>query len=102
MSAKRLLGLSFGEWELRVINYGMPFVCLFMGFAAYRAFRDGDPGAGIACIGFTMMLFAAMVGPVCWGIVEEGDASLRKILSMVSLLGVLTMATGLLIQVFPG
>jgi len=98
MTAKKLLDLPFGKWELRIIKWLAPVLWVFMAYAACQAFRTGNIGSCITSLGIMMSVFALLVGPSCWGIVEEGDTALRKVLAMVTLLGFMTLFAGGLIQ----
>ena len=67
-------------------------------YGAYVALAAGRMGEGIAHIGMLIVLFCGLVGPYIWGVVTTADVALRKVLAMMTALGVLITATGWVIR----
>lgn len=89
---------TFTARDMRVLNVMAPFVWVITASATYHAFVNGRVGEGIAHTGMLLLLFSAMVGPHFWGIVKHEDTALCKLLTLLSVLGMLTMAAGWFIR----
>ena len=98
MVASKFLGLTVSERDLRIMYVLVPLAWVVLASGAYLAFTKGNVGEGIGHSGLLLVLFSGMVGPHFWRIVDDTDITLNKVLRLMSVFGLLTMATGWLIR----
>ena len=86
--------LTLGQRDLRMLNFLVPVMWVMFAYGAYLALAAGRVGEGIAYVGMLIVFFCGMVGPYIWGIVTTADVVLRKVLAVMTALGILITATG--------
>ena len=95
MEGRRILGITIGNTDRKVMNVLAPVAWAFVAADTVISFTSGRIGSGLISLGLLMVLFCGMIGPAIMRIVDtEKDVQLGKLLSIVTLLGMLTMATG--------
>ena len=90
--------LKISQRDLRMLNFLVPVMWVMFAYGAYMALAAGRVGEGIAYVGMLIVFFCGMVGPYIWGIVRTADVALRKVLAVMTALGMLITATGLVIR----
>ena len=95
---KQIWRLTLSKRDLRIMGFLAPVIWIMFAYGAYVALAAGRMGEGIAHIGMLIVLFCGLVGPYIWGVVTTADVALRKVLAMMTALGVLIAATGWVIR----
>ncbi len=95
---KQIWRLTLSKRDLRIMGFLTPVIWIMFAYGAYVALAAGRMGEGIAHIGMLIVLFCGLVGPYIWGVVTTADVALRKVLAMMTALGVLITATGWVIR----
>ena len=91
--------LKISQRDLRMLNFLVPVMWVMFAYGAYMALAAGRVGEGIAYIGLLIVFFCALVGPYFWGIVTIADVAFRKVLAVMTALGILITATGWVIRI---
>ncbi len=95
MKGLKILGITFTDADRRLMSVLGPLMFVFMAASALVNLTNGRISSALVDIGIAMLLFSALIAPPAWRIVDpEKDVQLGKLLSIVTLLGILTMATG--------
>ena len=95
MRTLRIIGITLGNADRKLMNVLGPVAWVFLAADAVISFTSGRIGSGLISLGVLMVLFCGLIGPAMMRIVDpEKDVQLGKLLSIVTLLGFLIAATG--------
>jgi hypothetical protein len=99
MNGCRIFGLSLSSSDTKFLNILGPVIWVVMAADAVISFTEGRLASGLVSTGVLVVLFCGMIGPKMWRVVDpKEDVLLGKLTSIVTLLGILIMATGFVLR----
>lgn len=91
--------MTIGARDTKFLNIVMPVAWVVLAADAVISFTEGRLASALVSAGLLFVLLSGMIGPAGLRIVEpEKDVMLGKLLSITTLIGLLTMATGLMVR----